>query len=270
MDEREKIAYAKSFIDKMAQGINPFTDEPIPDGELLNNVRISRCLFYVSEILSKAISYDATSLAKAVKSKIKRYVWKDEFAERFKFSNEPVYMKYIVENFDGLNAEDGIKFPRVALSRWLLAGGYIEEIEKNGKNYKFPTQKGLDNGFLSVYREEGYGSGYYALMYSLAAQKLIVGSVAEILGEYYGEKDRVAEEKTAAKALAKKSASASEQKIFENQGLPWRRADDDKLREMFSDGLTVGEMMKELKRSRGGIKARLGVLGLIDSLGGTI
>lgn len=269
MDEREKIAYAKSFIDKMAEGINPLTGEQIPDGELLNNVRISRCLFYVSEILGKAISYEETPQKKAVKSKIKRYVWKDEFAELFRFSNEPVYMKYIVGNFDELNAEEGIKFPRVALSRWLFAGNYIEEIEKNGKNYKFPTQKGLDNGFLSVYRDD-YGSGYYALMYSLAAQKLIVGSAAEILGEYYGEKDRVAEEKAEAKAIAKKSDPAGERKTFENQGLPWSRADDDKLREMFSDGLTVGEMMKELKRSRGGIKARLGVLGLIDSLGGAL
>ena len=169
MDEREKIAYAKSFIDKMAEGINPLTGEQIPDGELLNNVRISRCLFYVSEILGKVISYEETPQKKAVKSKIKRYVWKDEFAELFRFSNEPVYMKYIVGNFDELNAEEGIKFPRVALSRWLLADNYIEEIEKNGKNYKFPTQKGLDNGFLSVYRDD-YGSGYYALMYSMASE----------------------------------------------------------------------------------------------------
>ena len=128
MDEREKIAYAKSFIDKMAEGINPLTGEQIPDDELLNNVRISRCLFYVSEILGKAISYEETPQKKAVKSKIKRYVWKDEFAELFRFSNEPVYMKYIVGNFDELNAEEGIKFPRVALSRWLFAGNYIEEI----------------------------------------------------------------------------------------------------------------------------------------------
>ena len=85
MDEREKIAYAKSFIDKMAEGINPLTGEQIPDGELLNNVRISRCLFYVSEILGKAISYEETPQKKVVKSKIKRYVWKDEFAESFRF-----------------------------------------------------------------------------------------------------------------------------------------------------------------------------------------
>ena len=45
MTENEKILYAKSFIDKMANGVNPLDNTPIPEGELLNNVRISRCLF---------------------------------------------------------------------------------------------------------------------------------------------------------------------------------------------------------------------------------
>ena len=53
MTEQEKILYAKSFIDKMANGVNPLDNTPIPEGELLNHVRISRCLFYVSELLEK-------------------------------------------------------------------------------------------------------------------------------------------------------------------------------------------------------------------------
>ena len=51
MTELEKIAYAKSFIDKLANGINPLDDTPIPDGDIANNVRLSRCFFYVSDIL---------------------------------------------------------------------------------------------------------------------------------------------------------------------------------------------------------------------------
>ena len=53
MAEIAKILYAKSFIDKMANGINPLDNSPIPEGELLNHVRISRCLFYVSELLEQ-------------------------------------------------------------------------------------------------------------------------------------------------------------------------------------------------------------------------
>ena len=51
MTELEKIAYAKSFIDKLANGINPLDDTSIPEGDIANNVRLSHCFFYVSDIL---------------------------------------------------------------------------------------------------------------------------------------------------------------------------------------------------------------------------
>ena len=55
MTELEKIEYTKSFIDKLANGINPLDGTPVPEGDLLNNVRISRCMFYVSNILRQVI-----------------------------------------------------------------------------------------------------------------------------------------------------------------------------------------------------------------------
>lgn len=55
MTELEKIEYTKSFIDDLANGINPLDGTPVPDGELLNNVRISRCMFYVSDILRQVV-----------------------------------------------------------------------------------------------------------------------------------------------------------------------------------------------------------------------
>ena len=55
MTELEKIEYAKSFIDKLANGINPIDNRPAPDNDIINNVRISRCFFYVSDILRQVI-----------------------------------------------------------------------------------------------------------------------------------------------------------------------------------------------------------------------
>ena len=55
MTEVEKIEYAKFFIDKLANGINPIDDSEISESELINNVRISRCFFYVSDILRQVI-----------------------------------------------------------------------------------------------------------------------------------------------------------------------------------------------------------------------
>lgn len=64
MTELEKIRYTKDFIDKMANGVNPLDGSPIPENDLLNHVRISRCLFYVSDILRQVIENDGTEKKK--------------------------------------------------------------------------------------------------------------------------------------------------------------------------------------------------------------
>ena len=65
MTELEKIAYAKSFIDKLANGINPIDDSVIKDDDIVNNVRISRCFFYVSDVLRQIIDNGGISKKKA-------------------------------------------------------------------------------------------------------------------------------------------------------------------------------------------------------------
>jgi hypothetical protein len=67
MTELEKIAYAKSFIDKLANGVNPIDDTVIPDGDVVNNVRLSRCFFYVSDILRQVIANGGVAPAPQVK-----------------------------------------------------------------------------------------------------------------------------------------------------------------------------------------------------------
>ena len=43
MVEKERILRAKMYVDKLANGINPLTDQPLPDEDPINNVKISRC-----------------------------------------------------------------------------------------------------------------------------------------------------------------------------------------------------------------------------------
>lgn len=40
---------------QLANGIDPFSDKPVPDGDIINNVKLSRCFFYISGILEKVI-----------------------------------------------------------------------------------------------------------------------------------------------------------------------------------------------------------------------
>lgn len=58
MTELETMIRAESYIRKMADGINPITNEPAADDDMVNNVRITRCLYYVSYILRQVIDND--------------------------------------------------------------------------------------------------------------------------------------------------------------------------------------------------------------------
>lgn len=60
MTELEKIAYAKSFIDKLANGINPIDNQPVAEYDVVNNVRLTRCFFFVSDILRQVIENGGT------------------------------------------------------------------------------------------------------------------------------------------------------------------------------------------------------------------
>ena len=51
MTDHEIMQHAKNYLDKLVKGIDPLTDKEVPEGEIINNVRISRCLFHVSHIL---------------------------------------------------------------------------------------------------------------------------------------------------------------------------------------------------------------------------
>ena len=55
MEDMELLTRAKTYIDKLANGINPITDEYVDESVVVNNVRISRCFFYVSDVLRRVI-----------------------------------------------------------------------------------------------------------------------------------------------------------------------------------------------------------------------
>lgn len=51
----KKLLKAKSYLDKLANGINPITNELASEYDTINNIHISRCLFYVSDVLRNLI-----------------------------------------------------------------------------------------------------------------------------------------------------------------------------------------------------------------------
>ena len=102
MTELEKIEYAKAFIDKLANGINPLDDSPVADGDIVNNVRLSRCFFYVSDILRQIIDAGGISVEKATRKKKKSFFISQQEREGIKISEKPLSVTEIANYLNSL------------------------------------------------------------------------------------------------------------------------------------------------------------------------
>ena len=56
MKEIEKLRQAKLYIDKLTNGVNPFTGAYISEDEIIRDSRIISCFEYISQVLDENIN----------------------------------------------------------------------------------------------------------------------------------------------------------------------------------------------------------------------
>lgn len=249
MTELEKIAYAKSFIDKLANGINPLDDTPIPDGDIVNNVRLSRCFFFVSDILRQVYENDGIVVSKKAKQRKNEFSLTEEERAKIQISDISLSVSEISRYLNTIVDLDKTKRLSAAeINNWLLSMGLLENIMlSNGKNRKVPTPQGNEIGIFSEERNGQYGP-YVAVLFLPKAQQFIYDNIEAIVEAKFEKQDP----------------------LSEFHGRPWTEIHDERLAELFKNNASVSEMAFELKRTEGGIKARLKRLGLIENRSDTI
>ena len=181
MTEIEKIAYAKGFLDALAEGINPLDGTALPEGDIVNNVRISRCLFFVSDVLRQVIENGGTERTSKPK---KRKFSADDLAalERFEYSDSPIYVSDIATRIKNLFVGEEITVPRKQITKWLTANGAITETSEGfTKPTKVPTAFGKEIGLVAGTRTSAYGDTYGTIKYSRRAQEFIIDNFEAIL-----------------------------------------------------------------------------------------
>ena len=55
MTEIEKLNHAKIYMDNLAEGIDPITCAILPDDTVLNDIHLSRCFHFISDVLQQVI-----------------------------------------------------------------------------------------------------------------------------------------------------------------------------------------------------------------------
>ena len=239
MTELEKIAYAKSFIDKLANGINPIDGTPIPDGDIVNNVRLSRCFFYVSSLLQSEIDRERKKEKKAKKEQLLDLSITYEQLEGFEYSSRPISVTVLSKKINQLvQGENMKKLSYRQIVGWLLHIGLLEYVDVgNGKMKCNPTAAGEEVGIILEFWEKGYGRKVPVIKYSEKAQRFIVDNIEAVIA--FG------------------NATYEEKTHLDNKGKRWDAEQDERMVALFNEGASVREISRELKRSENAIGIRL-------------
>ena len=180
MTELEKIEYAKSFIDKLANGINPLDDSPVPDNDIVNNVRLSRCFFYISDILRQVVVNGGISTPKTAKQRKKEFSLTEEERAKIEISDKPLTISEITKYLNSIvDLETTKKLSTKAISEWLISIGLLKQIIVSDKGRKVPTQQGIEMGIFTQEKMGQYGP-YMAVLYSQQAQRFIYDNLEAI------------------------------------------------------------------------------------------
>ena len=240
MTELEIMRHAKDYLDKLAKGVDPLTDREVPEGEIINNVRISRCLFYVSDVLRRVIENGGVIGAPPKKGELAPYALPFEARSRCALGDWPLSASQIAQRLNelvDLSAMQRLK--TTSITKFLLQSGLLfEEVGPSGNKNKRPTEAGRKLG-VSTAQRMGQNGEYTSVVYDQQAQQFILDNLDAII-------------------------AINAAPLHENQGKPWEPEEDAWLRQAVQTGVEVKKMSAELKRTRAAIRARLEKLGLTE------
>jgi len=136
-------------MDKLANGINPIDGTVAPDDDIINNVRLSRCFFFVSDILRQVIENGGIVPAEAPR-KLQKMPFFLSYEKRtsFEFSDTPIPASEIARRLNSLVTEENIrKMSYAGITSWLTEIVMLYQVNSpSGGKTKRPTAEGRNTG----------------------------------------------------------------------------------------------------------------------------
>lgn len=238
MTEMEMIKRAKMYIDKMANGINPLTDAPIPEDDFVNNVRISRCLFFVSELLRR-MQEEGDVHREMSRTQKAPFALTAEQAAQFAYSEQPLRISEIVKAINSLIDPEAMKaLQTTTITGWLVEIGMLKQsLAQNGRKITLPTERGSALGISTEYRNTGAYS-YEAVIYDINAQHFILDNLDAAVAAHAGRTDR--------------------------HGQPWSEDENRILSDLLKSGVPMKDIAVKLKRKTSAVRSHAKHLGFTD------
>jgi hypothetical protein len=238
MTELEIMEHARTYLQKLAAGENPLTGQMVPEGELLRNERIARCLAYVSEVLGKVIEIGGIpdgKTARRTRQEKTPFRISEEALRRYQTEAEPVKLGNIVQQLNTLSGSDQMmQLKSGSITEFLADEGLVQPERTQIGTYTWSvTDKGKALGIAERF-SDGPRGGYTYLAYNVHAQQYLLEHMDEIV--------RINEQ------------------MPENQGKKWMDQDDAYLRRAYAANTDPVEMSRYLRRTRSAVTGRINAL----------
>lgn len=248
MENIDNLFLADEYVTCLAKGIHPITKAVLPDDSVINDVKIVRCLYFVSEVLN-----DSIKKSEKKSGRKKPFNLSQHDLYRFKISNGEITISAIVRKLNDLKTDENMaKLTTKPFTQWLLNCNLLQEVEEKGKIVKRPTDAGKSLGMSVRKIITDYGV-FNAVVYNSKAQQFLIDNFMSIINF-----DK------AIHPIEYKSNEESKGSPYENSGQPWSYDDEMTLIEMYNNKCSADEMSEALQRSTGSVKSRLKKLGFID------
>jgi hypothetical protein len=161
--ENAIIERAEMYLRKLSCGINPLTDEILPEGDCCKQERISKCLAYVASLLQQQLNHDQVAPVKAVSVATPRKSTQKapktpkqplsiapESIGNYRFFDYPVSISRVVRNVNELiPVEMNMNHLLYAdVANFLVQQGILSrQMTENGTEANLPTELGETYGF---------------------------------------------------------------------------------------------------------------------------
>ncbi len=157
--ENAIIERAEMYLRKLSCGINPLTDEILPEGDSCKQERISKCLAYVASLLQQQLNHDHLAPANAAPRKNTQKAPKPqkqplsiapESIGNYRFFDYPVSISRVVRNINEL-IPAGANMNHLLyadVANFLVQQGILSrQTTENGTEANLPTELGETYGF---------------------------------------------------------------------------------------------------------------------------
>lgn len=178
----ENIMTLRTAMESLSHGIDPTSNIEFPNDTILNSNVLK---LYFSEAAELFALLEANidkvghlKLGNAVSRKIPFHLETNEI-ENIRLIDEPITIsRFVFLINETCHHQDMKKLKATQITAWLVAHGYLEEIEGNNGNIcKSSTEQGRKIGITSFKKVNSRGDEYVTNTYDRGAQEFILTTV---------------------------------------------------------------------------------------------